>query len=172
LKTPLLRRMTSCRSISSNVLYHPNRSFATMIIDSRAIGGYHGITREVVFDEGLVTIRYNAYLNDELDLELQKQYPTKEDALLAIAMYLKATPKAQLHETLPTNNDWKTFEMQVNHSIIQLFRDTLEHTLHLPEGGEGYKLCRAEESDLIFHITRHEKGEYRRFVNYAIFQED
>jgi RNAse (barnase) inhibitor barstar len=143
-----------------------------MIIDSRAIGGYYGISREVEFAERKVTIHFHAYLSDELDLVFEKQYATNEDALWSIASYLKESPKAELHETLPTNNDWKTFEQQVNGSVIQLFKDALQHTLHLPDGGAAYALSRAEESDLLFNVTRHEKGEYCRFVNYAIFQED
>lgn len=63
-----------------------------MVIDERDISGYYGIFREIILtDPARVVIRFNAFGNDEIDLEFGKNYKTKEEAQQSVDKYIAAS---------------------------------------------------------------------------------
>ncbi len=137
-----------------------------MILD---ISGYHGINREILFfNPGQVLIRFNALGNDEIDLQFRKVYKSNLDAYNSLKKYVTESSKPTKEELGPIDENWKDFEKKVNKSIIQLFRDSLNKTIYLPDNGTGYELCKTKPEHLKNAIDGFDTGEQIRYVTYNL----
>ena len=107
--------------------------------ENKYISGYHGIFRDIMFDSAScrVLIRFNAFLNDELDFEYAKVYQTEKEALKEVEEFIKSDSNHE-YELPYTEESIK----KINISIDEFMKAIIDDNVSLPNQDyeyQGYK---------------------------------
>lgn len=135
-------QLVSVRSQAGRCKYKSNYFYSLkcslMIIEETQIGQFYGINREIILrHDAVVSIRFYALGNDQIDLEFHKKYMDISEAKESLNKYIIGTAKPTQQEIYPVDNNWQDYEKKVNDSVILLFRQTINGTIFLPDGGVG-----------------------------------
>ena len=101
--------------------------------EGRYLNKYYGVYRDIFLLDKEVTIRFNAYLNDELDITFEKVYTSDRDAINSVNAFL-----AQQVQPDPEIGYSEESIKKINQAIFSLLKDVVDGQVELPDNGEGY----------------------------------
>jgi hypothetical protein len=104
-----------------------------IIEEGKYLNKYYGVYRDIILDDKEVTIRFNAFMNDELDITFEKVYPGEQDAINSVNAFL-----AQQVQPAPKIGYSEESVKKINQAILSLFKDVVNSQVELPDNGEGY----------------------------------
>ncbi|XZF13547.1 hypothetical protein ACTHGU_17340 [Chitinophagaceae bacterium MMS25-I14] len=125
--------------------------------DNKYLADYPGMYRSIfMYANYKVLIRFNAFMNDQLDIEFEKTYPDKETAIEEITAYIKSTRSGNYI-------GWSPEEIkQLNNTIKAFLADICTDKVELPAPDYIYRGNKAELKKYVESI----KDEYVQYVIY------
>jgi hypothetical protein len=103
------------------------------IEEGRYLNKYYGVYRDIVLLDKKVTIRFNAFMNDQLNITFEKVYPGEQDALDSVNAFI-----AQQVQNAPKISYSEESVEKINQSVLSLLKDVVDRQVELPDNGEGY----------------------------------
>ena len=99
----------------------------------RYLSKYYGVYRDILLFDKKATIRFNAFMNDQLDITFEKVYPGEQDAINSVNAFI-----AQQEQNSPKISYSEESVKKINQAILSLLRDVVDRQVELPDNGEGY----------------------------------
>lgn len=101
--------------------------------EGKYLNKYYGVYRDIFLDDKKAIIRFNAFMNDELDITFKKEYPSEQDAINSLKAFL-----AQQVQADPEIGYSEESVKKINQAILSLLKDVVDGRVELPDNGEGY----------------------------------
>lgn len=119
-----------------------------IIEEGKYLNKYYGVYRDIFLDDKKAIITFNAFMNDQLDITLEKEYPSEQDAINSLKAFL-----AQQVQPVPEIGYSEESVKMINQAILSLFKDVVNSQVELPDNGEGYTYV-GDLSYLNDHLNR------------------
>ena len=104
-----------------------------IIEEGRYLNKYYGVYRDIILLDKKAIIRFNAFMNDQLDITFEKIYPGDQDAINSINAFV-----AQQVQDAPKISYSEESVKKINQAVLALFKDVVDGKVELPDNGEGY----------------------------------
>lgn len=104
-----------------------------IIEEGKYINKYYGVYRDIFLDDKKAIITFNAFMNDQLNITFEKEYPGEQDAMNNLKTFL-----AQQVQPAPVIGYSEESVNMINQAILSLFKDIVNNQVELPDNGEGY----------------------------------
>jgi hypothetical protein len=119
------------RAVCSDVIIPHNKNM--IIEEGRYLNKYYGVYRDIILFDKKATIRFNAFMNDQLDITFEKVYSSEQDAINSVNAFV-----AQQVQNAPNISYSEESVKKINQSILTLLKDVVDRQVELPDNGEGY----------------------------------
>ena len=103
------------------------------IEEGRYLNKFYGVYRDIVVLNKKATIRFNAFMNDQLDITFEKVYQSDQDAINSVNAFI-----AQQVQNAPKVSYSEESVKKINQAILSLLKDVVDRQIELPDNGEGY----------------------------------